>query len=155
MGMTNKKIHQVLDLYEKRISTFDPVSLLHLMIPGIEDAVRRQAAQDAIERLKGQFDHVKEMISKMRVFLAEDRREKTFRWLGFIQGVFYSLGIYTIEDMANHNRPSKNDLVEQYPGHSFDAFGCAECSKLSECQNRCVYSKEYLEAPSIDETPSN
>lgn len=127
--MTDKKINQVLDLYEKRISTFDPVGL-SLMTLGIEDASQRKAAQDAIERLRVQFNHVKEMIGKIRAFLTEGRREKAFRWLGFIQGVFYSSGVYTIEEMANHNRPTKKDLLEEHPEHSFDAFDCAECSKL-------------------------
>lgn len=153
MEMTDKKINQVLDLYEKRVSTFDHVGL-RLMTPGIEDAAQRQAAQDAIERLRVQFSHVKEMIGKIRVFLTESRREKAFRWLGFIQGVFYSSGVYTIEEMANHNKSTKKDLLEEHPEHSFDAFGCAACSKLVGAQKKCEYAKEYLDAP-LDEKPSN
>lgn len=145
MGMSDKKINQVLDIYEERVSKFDPVAL-SMMMPAILDADQRQAARDAIAKLAGQIDHVREMIPKIRGFLVQGRREKAFRWLGFIQGVFYSVGIYTIEDMANHNRPTKDDVRERHPDHSFDAYGCAECSKLVKHQKGCDYAEEFHEA---------
>lgn len=144
--MTDKKINQVLDIYEQRVSKFDPVAL-SLMMPGIEDPIQRAAAQGAIGQLAAQIDHIKDMIPKIRGFLTQGRREKAFRWLGFIQGIFYAVGIYTVEDMADHNRPTKDDLKDQYPGHSFDAYGCAECSKVAQYQKRCDYAEEFQEAP--------
>lgn len=53
----------------------------------------------------GKLSHCYGMIPQIREFLADGRREKAFRWLGFMQGVFYAEGIYTIEEMAEHNRP--------------------------------------------------
>ncbi len=49
--------------------------------------------------------HCHGMLNKMEVFIQEGRIEKTFRWLGFIQGCLYSTGQYSLEDLKNHNRP--------------------------------------------------
>lgn len=143
MGMSDKKINQILDLYEERISKFDPVALSMIM-PAIQDADQRQAARDAIAKLAGQIDHIREMIPKIRSFLVQGRREKVFRWLGFIQGVFYSVGIYTVEDMANHNRPTKDDVRDQYPNHTFGR-DCSQCMA-----SICDYSEEFQNAPGSD-----
>jgi hypothetical protein len=51
------------------------------------------------------LDHVAEMIPKAIEFFQERRREKGFRWLGFIQGVLWMEKIYTIQEMKDHNRP--------------------------------------------------
>lgn len=34
-----------------------------------------------------------------------DRREKAFRWLGFVQGVLWVHRIFSVEELKNHNRP--------------------------------------------------
>lgn len=49
--------------------------------------------------------HVESMIPKAIDFFQHNRREKGFRWLGFIQGVLWSEGIYAIKEMKDHNRP--------------------------------------------------
>lgn len=51
------------------------------------------------------LEHCHGMLDKIVEFVRENRMEKTFRWLGFIQGVLWSNGIYTLEDLKNHNRP--------------------------------------------------
>lgn len=55
--------------------------------------------------------HLIEMIPQIRVFLDEDRRDKAMRWLGFIQGTLEAKGVYTIEEMANHNKPDEGDIL--------------------------------------------
>jgi hypothetical protein len=117
MGMTDEKINQVLDRYEARL-------LLTLWNSQNTKAL----------------SHAKEMIPKVRVFLQEKRREKAFRWLGFLQGVFYSFGIYTIEEMAEHNRPTKAEIKFENPDHAFLDVPC------------CKLCKEYQEAP--DQVPA-
>jgi hypothetical protein len=134
MGMSDKKILSLLDGYDAKLKTL-PVNTLPELKP-IWDKV----------------NHAIGMIPKMRVFLEEGRREKAFRWLGFLQGVFWALNVYTVEELANHSRPSKKDISEQYEGHSFDAFGCSRCSVTSQHQAACIYAKEYLEAP-VDAFP--
>jgi hypothetical protein len=49
--------------------------------------------------------HCHGMLSKMESFVKEGRIEKTFRWLGFIQGCLWSVGVYFLGDLKNHNRP--------------------------------------------------
>jgi hypothetical protein len=49
--------------------------------------------------------HALWMIGEAREFAREDRLPKAFRWLGFIQGVLWSLGIITINEAKDANRP--------------------------------------------------
>ena len=53
------------------------------------------------------LNHLLSMLPKMKGFIKEGRREKFFRWLGFIQGVLWSLGEFSLNDLRNHNRPPK------------------------------------------------
>jgi hypothetical protein len=79
--VTDEKILNVIDRYER---------LLQL------------AGSGGIEPTS-QFDHIITMLPKMRVFLTEGRREKLMRWLGFIQGALWAEGVYTIEELSEHN----------------------------------------------------
>lgn len=45
--------------------------------------------------------YVLTMLTRMKCF---DDVEKAFRWLGFVQGVLWTKGIYTIDEMRDHNR---------------------------------------------------
>lgn len=89
MGMTDEKINSVLDRYERDIES---VEITH-------------------GSMNPHLAHALQMIPKMRAFLliegpgSQDRREKVFRWLGFLQGILYCHYIYTIDEMADHNRP--------------------------------------------------
>lgn len=75
--MTNEKILDVLNIYEARLRLSE-----------------------------GPFvEHLREMIPKVRVFIEEGRRDKVFRWLGFMQGAMWMLGIYSIDEMKAHNAP--------------------------------------------------
>jgi len=48
-------------------------------------------------------DHLLYMIDVMFKMLADNRMDKLFRWLGFVQGVFWSKGVFTIDEMRYHN----------------------------------------------------
>lgn len=52
------------------------------------------------------LSHLLSMLNKMEEFVREGRREKFFRWLGFMQGVLWSLGEYSLNDLRDHNRSS-------------------------------------------------
>ena len=58
----------------------------------------------------GPLGHCKNMLPKMSQFLEENRIEKFFRWLGFVQGVLWSERLYTIEELKDHNRPDDETL---------------------------------------------
>ena len=60
--------------------------------------------------------HLQSMIPKAIAFFQEGRREKGFRWLGFLQGALWAEGIYTIDELKEHNRPDtgkKQDEEEE------------------------------------------
>lgn len=44
------------------------------------------------------------MIRQMRNFISENRMDKCFRWLGFIQGSLWTIGDFTLEELKNHNK---------------------------------------------------
>lgn len=48
--------------------------------------------------------HLLTMIPEMRLMIAEGRREKAMRWLGFMQGVLWVSGEYTLDELKDHNR---------------------------------------------------
>lgn len=80
--MTNEKVCQVCQLYV--------------------DKLRERFSQEASP--DPELVHVVEMCQKIPGFLAENRIQKAHRWLGFVQGVLATKGIYTIEHMKDHNR---------------------------------------------------
>ncbi|MDE1941463.1 MAG: hypothetical protein KGI66_05055 [Patescibacteria group bacterium] len=51
------------------------------------------------------LEHCHGMLDKMEEFVVEGRMDKTFRWLGFIQGVLWSQKVYTLSELKDHNRP--------------------------------------------------
>ena len=141
MGMSDAKIRNLLNGYERKLVE-------------IRDAHQSDEKWFGYQQVPGtdKMEHALGMIPKMRVFLEEGRREKAFRWLGFLQGVFWMANIYTVEELANHSRPSKGDLKEQYQEHSLQGYPCTACSKTEDSDWFCKYSKEYLEAP-VDAFP--
>ena len=50
------------------------------------------------------FPHVMWMCQELKGGMAKKDMEKACRWLGFIQGVLWSRGTYSIDDMREHNR---------------------------------------------------
>lgn len=61
---------------------------------------------DKPEANKEMLAHCHGMLHKIKEFIQEDRIEKAFRWLGFVQGCLWSTGCYSLEDLMNHNRPN-------------------------------------------------
>ncbi len=76
----------------------------------LENFPNQQHHLDCDEALAGipasmdAFGHAKWMLDKIEEFVAEDKLDKANRWLGFVQGIFYALGLYTINQMRDHNR---------------------------------------------------
>lgn len=84
-GMLTAKCTAILTMYAKKLAKEEE----HYPDQGLPRALR----------------HVETMIPKAIDFFQHNRREKGFRWLGFIQGVLWTEGIYTIKEMKDHNRP--------------------------------------------------
>ena len=53
---------------------------------------------------EGAHEHAKWMLDRIDEFADQGRMGKAFRWLGFLQGVFWTLGTYTLNQMREHNR---------------------------------------------------
>lgn len=52
-----------------------------------------------------QLEHCLGMCDRMVEFVRCGQMEKAFRWLGFIQGVLWSQGIFDLDQLKEHNRP--------------------------------------------------
>lgn len=49
--------------------------------------------------------HATWMCAKIRTMVVEERREKAMRWLGFVQGVIFSLCLAPVDHIEDVNRP--------------------------------------------------
>jgi hypothetical protein len=49
--------------------------------------------------------HLSWMLDQIPDFLLEGKREKAMRWLGFVQGALWWLGMMTIDELKNMNKP--------------------------------------------------
>lgn len=126
--MNNEKILQVLAMYDATIDK--ELSVCLSTFPDFQEKVA----------------HLKGMIPKMREFLKKGEREKCFRWLGFMQGVFDTLGIYNLEELKDHNRMTREAYKAEHPDQAF----------LEGCP--CPTCKEYFALPeesdlSVTKTP--
>jgi hypothetical protein len=91
--MTDDRILEVLDLYNRTLaSNYGDASL--------------------------QLSHLGTMIPKMREMVAVGKREKVFRWLGFMQGVLWANGYFTIDELRAHNMPKDEEFTD-HEAHDF------------------------------------
>ena len=90
--MTPDRVMEVLLIYRKK---FERMGISRKGFP-----LERLPASDP-----EYLGHCYGMLDEMETFLNDGRMDKVFRWLGFIQGVLWTTGTYTIEELKNHNRP--------------------------------------------------
>jgi hypothetical protein len=89
--VTKQKLFEVIALYEKFLINRGARSIK------IDESVHpTQAAA---------LDHALAMLPEMRMFIREGRIEKVFRWLGFIQGILWSFGEFSLNELKDHSRP--------------------------------------------------
>lgn len=53
--------------------------------------------------------HVRWMVEEIAVFVARGRILKATRWLGFVQGVVWTVGLASVQDLMESNRPAAGD----------------------------------------------
>jgi len=53
------------------------------------------------------FGHIHWMLKEMQSFQVE-HTEKAMRWLGFVQGALWGLGVFSIEEMKEDNRGAES-----------------------------------------------
>ncbi len=93
-ALTDDKITQVLTLYEDTIM-------------GMGISAERWQASEPRPQYEKRMAHLRWMCGEAMIFVCAGRTEKAFRWLGFIQGVLWAAGRFTIEELANHGRPDE------------------------------------------------
>lgn len=92
--MTKDKISEVLGIYRIKFEEMGVVATPypHHLAPTSKDEVLTYCCS---------------MLPGIETYLQEDKIGKAFRHLGFIQGCLWTCGIYTVEELKNHNRPDK------------------------------------------------
>lgn len=61
----------------------------------------------------GELSHLRFMCVESQKFIDAGKIDKAMRWLGFLQGVLWARGIYSLDDLRNHSRPDPVDTDEQ------------------------------------------
>ncbi len=82
--MTEGKLREVTQFYYHELDTIKP-------------------ARNSISLLS----HVRWMCEEIPTLLLAGRKEKAFRWLGFIQGVLVAEKWFTIDQVKSHSRSEK------------------------------------------------
>jgi hypothetical protein len=54
------------------------------------------------------IEHAHDMLDMMVGFVEEGRLDKANRWLGFVQCALWSTGVYTLNELKDHNRSPQN-----------------------------------------------
>ena len=90
--MTDEKMLQVV----AELETMLAARRLHLA--GVSDLASVREAQSA------RVQHINTMFPRLRTLIAEGKREKAMRWIGFIQGAFWALGDATLDALKAMNR---------------------------------------------------
>lgn len=88
--MTKQKLFEVIALYEKFLIDRGARSI--------------KSDENAHPTPASALDHALAMLPEMRMFIREGRLEKAFRWLGFIQGLLWSLGEFSLSELKSHSR---------------------------------------------------
>ena len=102
--MTGEKIKEVATKYARVIHRMVEIHPARILVPG--EPMRGPVDKSWTTWSPAeQANHLLFACAEMKRFVDEGRLEKSFRWLGWIQGTLTALGVYTIEDCGNHNRP--------------------------------------------------
>jgi hypothetical protein len=93
--VTGAKIKEACARYRAYLERFDcePKRLEYL-------SYRESSALTA-----SQISHVLYMLDDLEQLVDAGRLEKAFRWLGFIQGWLWARGLYSIDELKEHNKP--------------------------------------------------
>ena len=69
------------------------------------------------------FNHLRWMLNEIPKFLETPNKiEKAHRWLGFVQGVLYASGFYSIDEMKSHNRSGNEPSNLPIPSEQYYWF---------------------------------
>jgi hypothetical protein len=98
--MTKEKLKSIFKAYEtllKRNKTLVPRQLTKLLTKVDSDELT----------FRTKDEHLLFMCQEAPKLVDEGEVEKAMRWLGFLQGVFWSDTEFTLDELKNHSRPDK------------------------------------------------
>ncbi len=100
--MTNEQTLALLERYKKKIKIIGE----HLAVePTRADYDLTVPSAASPERVA--LSHALFMCSEIERLIGLNEISKANRWLGFVQGIFWAMGVYTINDMRKHNMPAE------------------------------------------------
>lgn len=94
--MTANKVREVVEKYKR--------FLILLHEPPEKIDIYDRCVKDRSKILR----HAHYMLYKMTGLLDENRLEKSFRWLGFVQGCLFSFGLRSLDDLKDDSREREN-----------------------------------------------
>lgn len=68
-----------------------------------------------VENWGGSLVHCHSMLDRIEEFVRAGRMEKASRWLGFVQGVLWAGGLFTLDQLKAHNKPDESESSGSYP----------------------------------------
>lgn len=93
--MNSREILEVVAIYRQ---VFENSAIPKIDFPHDQFLVPRYG-DDALSHCHG-------MLDKIETFATQGMLEESFGCLSFVQGVLWSMGAYSLEDLKIHNRPS-------------------------------------------------
>lgn len=78
-------------------------------VPGIPDGNAIVAPSGITREMTA---HALYCCSQIREFIASGHLEKAHRWLGFVQGVLWVSGLYSIEELREHNTSTVAEICQ-------------------------------------------
>lgn len=99
--MTPEKVVSVLSQYRRRLAT-TPMRLSQEQFDSYCHWRHGVPHRDVL-------CHLAWMCEQAIDFVAEGRMEKAMRWLGFIQGVLWALGIKTLNELRDDSKPDEQE----------------------------------------------
>jgi hypothetical protein len=116
--MNRSQLLSILGEYEELLKDFGPAARADTFQLLKVDPNRTELLRAKLWEQATAYRHVLWMLGEMRKMLepfaevppekfyaAQAAQEKVARWLGFVQGVLWSYGVCSIDEMRNHNRP--------------------------------------------------
>lgn len=114
--MTPEKCREILGLYRANLANFcrgamgydiDTKEIAPCQFPEDENVadIKEDTEEEVMKQKLRVLQHLGYMFDQMEKFLDEGRMEKFFRWLGFIQGVCWTLGYQTLKELKDLNKP--------------------------------------------------
>lgn len=88
--MKTEKVKQVINTYRNKFAEL-----------GI--AKKDYPHEELLDSTEHGLEHCHGMLDKMDEFIKENRMDKVFRWLGFLQGFLWSQKVYTLSELTKHN----------------------------------------------------